>query len=228
MEQRSDFWFEQRGGRFTASVASDLIADGRAKESIGESFYTLCKRVANERFFGIDTSWNVESWDMKRGTETEPEAFELLALMMRTGKVFKGEIIELDPCIDNDNGNRSFFPYGENAGASPDGIVLDSDIVAEIKCPRPEKVFELIKQNSVDAIDKKHYAQMQMQMLCTNSNRCVYFVYCVYKEKPVYHWIIVDRDESMIEKIKQRIELGESEVQKELEQLKANIKFEWK
>ena len=219
-QQRSDIWFEQRGGRFTASVAADLIADGRAKESIGESFYTLCKRVANERFFGVDTSWNVESWDMKRGIETEPEAFELLASLMRTGKVFQGERHILETC--------AFFPYGENAGASPDGIVLDSDIVAEIKCPRPEKVFELIKQNSVNAIDKKHYAQMQMQMLCTNSNRCIYFVYCVYKDKPVYHWIIVDRDESLIEKIKTRIELGETEVQKELEQLNNNIKFEWK
>lgn len=219
-EQRTDIWYEQRGGRFTASVASDLIADGRAKESIGESFYTLCKRVANERFFGIDTSWNVESWDMKRGIETEPEAFELLASLMRTGKVIQGERHILETC--------AFFPYNDNAGASPDGIVLDSDIIAEIKCPRPEKVFELIKQNSINAIDKKHYAQMQMQMLCTNSNRCVYFVYCIYKEKPVYHWIIVDRDESLIEKIKTRIELGESEVQKELEQLKANIKFEWK
>ena len=218
-EQRTDIWFEQRGGRFTASVASDLIADGRAKDSIGESFYTLCKRVANERFFGVDTSWNVESWDMKRGIETEPEAFELLASLMRTGKVIQGERHILKTC--------AFFPYGENAGASPDGIVLDSDIVAEIKCPRPEKVFELIKQNSVEAIDKKHYAQMQMQMLCTNSNRCVYFVYCVYKDKPIYHWVIVDRDETLIEKIKTRIELGESEVQKELEQLNNNIKFEY-
>lgn len=218
-EQRTDFWYKQRGGRFTASVASDLIADGRAKESIGESFYTLCKRVANERFFGVDTSWNVESWDMKRGIETEPEAFELLSSLMRTGKVIQGERHILETC--------SFFPYGENAGASPDGIVLDSDIVAEIKCPRPEKVFELIKANSIEAIDKKHYAQMQMQMLCTNSNRCVYFVYCVYKDKPVYHWIIIDRNETLIEKIKTRIELGESEVKKELEQLKANIKFEY-
>lgn len=218
-EQRSDIWYEQRGGRFTASVASDLIADGKKTDSIGESFYTLCKRVANERFFGVDTSWNVESWDMKRGIETEPEAFELLASLMRTGKVFQGERHILETC--------EFFPYGDNAGASPDGIVLDSDIIAEIKCPRPEKVFELIKANSVNAIDKKHYAQMQMQMLCTNSNRCVYFVYCVYKEKPVYHWIIVDRDESLIEKIKTRIELGETEVKKELELLNKNIKFKY-
>lgn len=220
MEQRTDIWYKQRGGRFTASVASDLIADGKKTDSIGESFYTLCKRVANERFFGVDTSWNVESWDMKRGIETEPEAFELLASLMRTGKVFQGEIVQLKKC--------KFISYGDNAGASPDGKCFKKQAVAEIKCPRPEKVFELIKANSVEAIDKKHYAQMQMQMLCTNSMRCVYFVYCVYKDKPVYHWIIVDRDESLIEKIKTRIELGETEVQKELEQLKANIKFEWK
>ncbi len=216
-EQRTTEWYEQRGGRFTASVASDLIADGRAKDSVGEAFYTLCKRVANERFFGIDNSWNVESWDMKRGIETEPEAFELLASLMRTGKVIQGERHILEEC--------AFFPLGDNAGASPDGIVLDSDIVTEIKCPRPEKVFDLIESNNVNAIDKKHYAQMQMQMLCTNSTRCVYFVYCVYKEKPMYHWIIVHRDEEMIEKIKERIELGEIEVQKRLKALKENVKF---
>lgn len=209
--QRTEEWYRMRMGRFTASRAFDLICSGKAKGSIGDKFYKYCLEIAYERVFGIDETWDVDPWDMKRGRELEPEAFEVLKQLLAK------RFLLLEEC--------SFFPYGENAGSSPDGIVLGKPFCAEIKCPRPDKVFALIRSNEVKDIDREHYAQMQMQMLCTKSETCFYFVYCIFKGKPHFHLMEVPRDEEMISLIKTRIGLAEKEVQEHVEKLKQNKQF---
>lgn len=232
MEQRSSEWYNMRMGRMTASRAFDLIntgsrpmTDEELKEfkllnpksqkkntgCEGEKFYNYCLEIANERVFGIDETWDVDSWDMKRGRNLEPEALEVLK------QILAKRFLKLEEC--------SFFPYGENAGASPDGIVLGKPYCAEIKCPRPDKVFALIFSNDINDIDPVHYAQMQMQMLCTNSETCFYFVYCIFKGKPHYHLMEVPRNETMIKLIKERIILGEKEVQQSVSKLQSNKQF---
>lgn len=210
MEQRSDQWYDDRLGRFTASQAFELISDGRAKDSIGDSFYTLCKEKANEVVFGRDETWSTDSWDMKRGRDLEPEAFSVLKSIMAR------EFLSLEECY--------FFPYGENAGSSPDGIVQGKPIIAEIKCPRPEKVFELIR-GDINSIDKKHLAQMQMGMLCTKSEVCYYFNYAIWKGEPIYHLIKVLKNDETHKKIDSRIGLGTKERNQYIEQIKSNKQF---
>jgi hypothetical protein len=46
---------------------------------------------------------------------------------------------------------------------------------------------------------------MQMQMLCTNREKAYFFNYLVHEGTEYYHEIIVERDEEMIEKIKERL-----------------------
>jgi len=46
---------------------------------------------------------------------------------------------------------------------------------------------------------------MQMQMLCTGANKAYFFNYLVHDGTEYYHEIIVERNEVMIEKIKDRI-----------------------
>lgn len=221
-----------RRGRFTGSRASDLLSTGsrpmndaelaafkidnpksqkKNTECPGDKFYTYCKELAFERVFGIDESWNLETRDIKRGRELEPEAFEVLKQLLAK------RFIKLEEC--------TFFPIGDNAGATPDGIVLGRPMCAEIKCPRPDKVFSLILSNNIDSIPDDHYKQMQFEMLATKSEVCFYFVYCIFKGKSHYHLMEVPRDESMIELIKSRIEIGEKEVQKYVEQLLTNKQF---
>ena len=47
---------------------------------------------------------------------------------------------------------------------------------------------------------------MQMQMLCTNSQRAYFFNYIIYNGVEMWHEIIVERDESIIKLIKDRLE----------------------
>ena len=102
--------------------------------------------------------------------------------------------------------NCVFFPLKEHAGASPDGLVND-DAILEIKAPRRKKFFKLVA-NGIDVVDQKYIAQMQMQMLCTNSNRAYFFNYLIENGKEYWHEIIIERDDVMIDLIKERIELA--------------------
>jgi putative phage-type endonuclease len=183
MEQRSNEWFNQRLGRFTASRISDLLG----VKGLGLTGESYAFKLATEIVFGREQD-QLETWDMKRGNELEPVAFELFKSLHEFENIQESK----------------FFPYGDNAGASPDGLV-GLDAILEIKCPRSEKFFKLVAEGE-KAIDKGYVAQMQMQMMCTNSQRAYFFNYIEYNGVPMYHEIIVERDEKMINLIKERIE----------------------
>jgi exodeoxyribonuclease (lambda-induced) len=201
MEQRSNEWFEQRAGRFTASEIYKLMGvKGLGLTGEDYAFQKACEIV-----FGRNEDDNFMSFDMQRGVELEPIAFE------------KFKDINF-----YDVKNAVFFPFGESAGASPDGLVND-DSILEIKCPKPLKIFGLING---DEIDKNYLFQMQMQMLCTNSVRCYFFNYGIYNGIEIYHEIIVERDEAVIEKIKERIIEATKLRDEYVVNLKKNIQFD--
>lgn len=182
--QRSKEWFDVRLGRFTASQIDNLLGI-KGLGLTGESY--IFEKAA-ESVFGADEDEGFTSFDMQRGTELEPIAF----------RKFK-ELKELD-FIDVQE--TSFFCLGDHAGASPDGLV-GNDAILEIKCPRPLKFFKLVKDNQ---IDKVYLSQMQMQMLCTNSQRAHFFNYIIFNGVEMWHEIIVERDEAIIKLIKDRLE----------------------
>lgn len=186
MEQRSKEWFEMRKGRFTASRISEIMGI----KGLGLTGETYAEELANELVFGRDEEEEFVSYDMMRGIQLEPIAFDKFQEL----KSF--DFISVQ--------KSEFFPFGENAGASPDGLVGD-DAILEIKCPRPKKFFKLVAKG-IDAIDKTYIHQMQMQMLCTNSQRCYFFNYIIYNGQPMWHELIIERDETTIELMKLRIE----------------------
>lgn len=203
--QRSNEWYEQRLGRFTASEIHALMG---AKE-LGETGLSLARKKAQEIVFGRDESWNIETWDMKRGIEQEERAFDIFKERMAK------EFIEVE--------KASFFPLGLNSGASPDGLV-GQNAVLEIKCPRPEKFFELIEKGT-DAIDKKYYYQMQLQMKCTNSEQCHFFNYVVWNGQELTHEIVVKYDQAVVSKILERIESAAKERDLIVKDLIENCQF---
>jgi len=205
MLQRSNDWFEARKGRFTASNIHKLLGV-RGLGQTGESYIF---EKATEEVFGLDEEDNFTSYDMQRGVELEPLAF----------RKFK-EIKELD---FHDVKETTFFTYGKHAGASPDGLVNDNAIL-EIKCPRPMKFFNLVAKG-IDAIDKEYIAQMQMQMLCTNSEKAYFFNYIIFNGVEMWHEIEVNRDEKMIDLIKERIEESIKIKNEFIEYLIANKQF---
>jgi putative phage-type endonuclease len=185
IEQRSEDWFNQRAGRFTASRISELL--GVKGFGLTGEGYIFEKAI--EIAVGRDEDETFESFDMRRGNELEPLAFD----MFRERKQL--DFIDVE--------KASFFPYKDYAGASPDGLVGENEIL-EIKCPRPKKFFNLVA-NGIEAIDKNYIDQMQMQMLCTNSVGCYFFNYIIYNGKPMGHEIYVPRDDQRIEFIEKRM-----------------------
>ncbi len=183
--QGSKEWHDHREGRFTGSEIHKLMGI----KGVGKTGESYAFEKAVEIVFGRDLTDSYVSADMQRGNDLEPIAFE-------TFKSIKAlDFIEVSEC--------SFFAYGDNAGASPDGLVgLNS--VLEIKCPRPLKFFNLVA-NGIDAIDSDYIYQMQMEMLVTNSKECFFFNYIIYNGVPMWHEIVVQRDEAIIEKMKERI-----------------------
>lgn len=205
MLQRSSDWFDARKGRFTASDIHKLLGV-RGLGQTGES-YIFEKAV--EEVYGLDEEDTFVSNDMQRGITLEPLAF----------RKFK-EIKEFDFL---DVQETTFFSYGSHAGASPDGLV-GNDAILEIKCPRPTKFFNLVAKG-FDAIDKEYIAQMQMQMLCTNSKKAYFFNYIIFNGKEMWHEIEVERDEKMIDLIKERIEQAIKIKQEFVEYLITNKQF---
>ena len=206
MLQRSEDWFEARKGRFTASDIHKLLGV-RGLGQTGES-YIFEKAV--EEVFGLeDKEDEFISKDIQRGVTLEPLAF----------RKFK-ELKEFDFL---DIQETTFFPYGSHAGASPDGLV-GNDAILEIKCPRPTKFFNLVAKG-IEAMDKEYIAQMQMQMLCTNSNKAYFFNYIIFNGKEMWHEIEVQRDEKMIDLIKKRIEQAKKIKQDFVEYLITNKQF---
>ena len=182
-EQRSEDWKKERYGKFTASEAYKLLGI----KALGETGKSYAIDKAIEELFG-EMEENFVSLDMQRGTETEPLAFAKF-------KELKGlEFLEVSNC--------NFFEFNKHSGASPDGLVSDNSVL-EIKCPKSTAFFKLVATNE---IDPKYFAQMQMQMLCTGSDRAYFFNYLIHEGTEYYHEIIVERDEAMIEKIKERLE----------------------
>jgi len=202
-EQRTEDWFTQRLGRFTASRISELLGvKGLGLTGENYAFEKACEIV-----FGRDNEEGFESFDMRRGTELEPMAFE--------------EFKRLPEVEFKEVKNATFVIYGNNAGASPDGLVGLNELV-EIKCPRAQKFFKIVQSGE---FDKKYNDQMQMQMLCTEAERTHFFNYIIFNGKPMFHNIIVERDEERINLIKERIEKATEIRDKFVQELIKNKQF---
>lgn len=203
--QRSSEWRDMRAGRFTGSEIHKLLGI----KGLGKTGESYAFEKAVEIVFGRDEDENFESFDMKRGKELEPYAFAKFKEMKEL------EFTNVEECV--------FFPYGDNAGASPDGLCGDDGVV-EIKCPRPTKFFNIVA-NGLSVIDSEYYDQMQMEMLCAKCDKAYFFNYLIYNGQPMWHELLIERDETRISFIKARIEEATIVRDRFVEQLKNNAQF---
>jgi len=202
LQQRSIEWHEQRLGRFTASEIHKLMGI----KGLGETGKSYAFDKAVETVFG-EVEENFISYDMQNGIDTEPIAFKKFAELKSL------QFIEVSDC--------GFFNIGENAGASPDGLV-GTDAILEIKCPKANTFFKLVATNT---IDPKYYYQMQMQMMATKRKKAYFFNYFIFEGQEFWHEIEVEQDEAVCDKIWDRILEAEKEKQIFIELLTKNKQF---
>lgn len=191
VDHLSDEWFALRIGRFTSSRAGEILANGKAKDSVGLTFYSyICETVENE-IFGEEDSF--ENEDTLRGNELEPVAFEIFRQRMLL------DFIQVTKC--------GFFTLGDHEGSSPDCLV-GGDAVGEIKAPRRSKFFKIVK-NGLSAVDKDWILQIQHQMRVTDRKRgYLIFIWVSDDGVPFVHHLEVDRDKAVQDKFDVRVPMA--------------------
>lgn len=185
MEQKSNEWFEERFGKFTASEFYKLMSGGKRKMTPEELIIEKLnkgKRTTVDILFGdvgmgyinkkideIISSHDMDNGDFAGNKATEwgeywePVARE--AFEEKTGmKVDQVGFILID----------EFF------GGSPDGVIKDEAII-EIKCPystanHTENLF-LIDEVDFREKHEDYYIQMQVNMIAANVEKGFFVSY---------------------------------------------------
>lgn len=152
MEQRSPEWFDARKGRITGSMVGAILGldPNTSRDEAMRRMVRAYQGLPSEFTGNIATQW---------GTNHETEAREALEYQM--GVTVNPATFVVHPTL----------PW---LGASPDGYV-DNHALLEIKCPfglreKPKPVpFKTIKEQP------HYYAQMQIQMYCTDKIECYFW-----------------------------------------------------
>ena len=182
MKQGTPEWHAARLGIPTASCFADVISKGRGNaESARRRTYML--KILAERITGeLPDNWTNEH--TQRGHEDEPKA--------RGAYEFQtdNKVQEVGFIIDHEL----------KAGYSPDGLVGD-DGTAEIKSKLAHLHLDCLLK---DKMPKEHEAQVQGGLLVSGREWCDYIGYSRGRNLPLFIKR-VERDEKMIEKIREGI-----------------------
>lgn len=205
IQQKSAEWFKLRLGKFTSSEAHKLMG----VKGLGKTGETYAFEKAIELLEGIDEDDNLDTWDIRRGNELEPYAFKKFKELKEL------EFIDVSKC--------SFFNIDENIGSSPDGLV-DNDAVLEIKCPRREKFYKIVSFG-IDEVDKEYLFQVQHQMWVTNRQKAYFMNYLIENGAEKWHIIEIERDDSIIDLMKERTKEAIILRDKFVDQLKQNRQY---
>lgn len=152
MEQRSPEWFSARKGRITGSMVGAALGldPNTSRDEAMRRMVRAYQGLPSEFEGNIATSW---------GTNHEEEAREAFEYHVGT-RVAPATFV--------------VHPTLSWLGASPDGYV-DNHALLEIKCPfglrdKPKPVqFKTVKEQP------HYYAQMQIQMYCTDLVACYFW-----------------------------------------------------
>jgi len=212
VEQRSDEWHNIKEGKISASTISTILGKETLKSTKNAiDNYALEKAI--ELLHGKEDVF--VNFDMQRGINHEPLAFKLLS--------------EIKGCEFLECKESGFWVLENYAGSSPDGLIYQGDelkSVIEIKCPKKTKFFKIVAKGE-EVIDKNWIDQMQMQMLCTNTKECCFFIYYLDEETSFqyFHEITIQRDEERIELIKERCKIVNEKINVYVKQLEENEQF---
>ena len=155
MEQRTTEWYTARKGRITGSAVGAIL--GLSKFATPDD---VMRRMVRE--YHNQPSEFTGNIATEYGTLNEPNA--LADYEIETGN----SVVEV-----------GFIQVNEWLGASPDGLVGDKGLI-EIKCP-----YGLRHGGEFKSIDDQqhYYAQIQIQLLCTEREWCDFYQWSAYGSK---------------------------------------------
>lgn len=201
--QNSEEWEQIRYGKFTASIAADLLMDKKNK-----GYTNLIDKIVEERITGEQNESSKFGGNgyTERGHELEIIAREDYEFRSFNDVQIVGVVEHDDWCL-----------------CSPDGLI-DSDGIHQIKCPifkTHREYLKIIHANKglepkelFKKINSGYYKQLQFELFVTDRK---YNVFTSFHPKLPAIDIVVYRDEEMIEEIKQRLSEAKEEVLKEIE-----------
>lgn len=194
IQQNTEQWLAIKVGKFSASIAADLLMD---KKTSGYS--NLIEKIVEERITGMPTESKTFSGNSytDRGHEFEPVAREDYEFRSFNDVVQVG-VVELDDwCL-----------------CSPDGLIGENGLI-QIKCPIFNTQKEYLKTKKVPG---NYYKQMQFELFVTGREYNIFYSYHPFL--PAVE-IKVERDEIMIAEIQRRLNEAKNEVEMEIEFLKS-------
>jgi putative phage-type endonuclease len=208
-EQRSDEWFAQRLGKFTASTFGDCMSSGRSKDS---KFTLTGQSLIREKITEIMTGERkrISGDALEWGTNNEPIAIELYEKVAGV-KVKEAPFVILKG-------------YEKWAGGSPDGFIENTKGIIEVKCPfiSVNHVEALIENKIPAKAFSKYYTQIQFNILCTGLEFCDFISFDprMIEDKNKLCVVRIPRNEEYIVKIIERLDLAIAETEKHLAAIK--------
>lgn len=205
--QNSTDWYKARLGHFTGSQVGRLMKKGRGKDADWSAdALSYIKEVASERLINPLVVDIDEYFD------------EYLDLTMTSSKMIAWGHDNEDKALkaySKLTGNKvtkcGSLPH-ESVGCfwdSPDGLLLEVDGVAEVKCPAPKThglyLMSVHTPASLLEIKPEYYWQCIAHMAVTGASFCDWMSYCKFDTIPL-HIIHFERDEEVISRLTQRIE----------------------
>lgn len=194
IKQNTDEWLAIRLGKFTASIAADLLMD---KKTAGYNY--LINRIVEERITGQPTESKTFAGNSntERGHEHEPLAREHYEFRSFNDVVQVG-VVELNDWVL----------------CSPDGLINENGLI-QIKCPIFNTQKEYLKNPKVPT---NYYKQMQFELFVTEREYNIFYSFHNYL--PAVE-IRVERDEQLIYEIEKRLSEAKEEILAEIELLKS-------
>jgi len=195
IQQRTDDWFKDRLGKFTASKIHLLYSVGKSgKMTQGLETY-IYEKVVEE----MTQHWEeTDSPAMKWGRTMEPKAIGIFEL-------YHNKIVSEAPFVLHPD-------YKQHSGGSPEGLVDGESAIIEVKCPynsvnhirylscrTPEDFFKETKE---------YMCQIQWNCEVTESELGYFISYDPRLLDSPLHVLEIPRDEDIISSIKAGLDMA--------------------
>lgn len=196
IEQNTQEWLIQRGGKFTASMFHELFA-----KDTTQTYKNAIYKVAFERLTGelVESEFQGNYWT-ERGHELEPLAIE--------------EYEKLNNVFVDKTG---FIQLNDWIGCSPDGLIGDNGVI-EVKSPKYSTFMEYLLKE--DYLPTNYKWQVYGELLVTGREWVDFVVYYPKMKLYVKRYY---RDENILKELENQLNSSIEEVQNVMEKLKKHL-----